>query len=237
MALRPRKDDMFRHRHASRGTTGLPKGAPMSIVLYHHPFSRAATVIWMLEELGVPYELRFVDILKGAQKAPELVAKNPMGKLPIARRRRRGRHRGRRHRPLPRRSLRARESSRPRSTIRRARHVLPLVALRAVGRRARARWPRPRAGSSSPARPAGASYDAMLSAMEQRGLAGRVPLGERIHHGRRHLRRHAALHAPLQDDRGPPAFTAYAERLEKREALTRADARNAAIIAERGLGG
>lgn len=33
------------------------------------------------------------------------------------------------------------------------------------------------------------------------------------------------------------AFTAYAKRLEKREALTRADARNAAIIAERGLGG
>jgi glutathione S-transferase len=55
----------------------------MSIVLYHHPFSRAAGVVWMLEEVGVPYELRFVDILKGEHKAAELVALNPMGKLPI----------------------------------------------------------------------------------------------------------------------------------------------------------
>ncbi|MFO0587503.1 MAG: glutathione S-transferase family protein [Polyangiaceae bacterium] len=55
----------------------------MSIVLYHHPFSRASAVIWMLEEVGVPYDLRFVDILKGEQKAPEVVALNPMGKLPV----------------------------------------------------------------------------------------------------------------------------------------------------------
>jgi len=55
----------------------------MSIVLYHHPFSRAAGTVWMLEEVGVPYELRFVDIMKGAQKAPEIVALNPMGKLPL----------------------------------------------------------------------------------------------------------------------------------------------------------
>lgn len=37
----------------------------------------------MLEEVGVPYELRWVDMMKGEQKSPELVAKNPMGKLPI----------------------------------------------------------------------------------------------------------------------------------------------------------
>jgi glutathione S-transferase len=55
----------------------------MSIVVYHHPFSRAATTVWMLEEVGVPYELRFVDIMKGAQKSPELSALNPMGKIPI----------------------------------------------------------------------------------------------------------------------------------------------------------
>jgi len=55
----------------------------MSLVLYHHPFSRAATVIWMLEEVGVDYELRFVDLLAGGHKAPELLALNPMGKLPI----------------------------------------------------------------------------------------------------------------------------------------------------------
>ncbi|MFO0613515.1 MAG: glutathione S-transferase family protein [Polyangiaceae bacterium] len=54
----------------------------MSIVLYHHPYSRAAGVVWSLEEVGVPYELRFVDIMKGEQKGPEIVSKNPMGKLP-----------------------------------------------------------------------------------------------------------------------------------------------------------
>ncbi|MDB4960547.1 MAG: glutathione S-transferase [Myxococcales bacterium] len=55
----------------------------MSIVLYHHPFSRAATVLWMLDEVGVEHELRFVDIMKGEQKSPALVALNPMGKLPV----------------------------------------------------------------------------------------------------------------------------------------------------------
>lgn len=55
----------------------------MSIVLYHHPYSRAANVIWMLEELGVPYTLKFVDFAAGAQKSPELRALNGMGKLPV----------------------------------------------------------------------------------------------------------------------------------------------------------
>jgi glutathione S-transferase len=55
----------------------------MAIVLHHHPFSRAAHTLWMLEEVGVPYELRYVDILAGAQKAPEALALNPMGKIPI----------------------------------------------------------------------------------------------------------------------------------------------------------
>ena len=55
----------------------------MSLVLYHHPYSRAATVLWMLEEVGVAHELRFVDIMKGAQKQPELLALNPMGKRPV----------------------------------------------------------------------------------------------------------------------------------------------------------
>lgn len=55
----------------------------MSIVLYHHPFSRASSVIWMLEEVGVAYDVRFVDIMAGAQKSPEILALNPMGKLPV----------------------------------------------------------------------------------------------------------------------------------------------------------
>jgi glutathione S-transferase len=53
------------------------------IVLYHHPLSRASTVVWMLEEVGVPYTLKYVDLMAGEQKAPELLALNPMGKLPV----------------------------------------------------------------------------------------------------------------------------------------------------------
>ncbi|MCX4246530.1 glutathione S-transferase family protein [Paraliomyxa miuraensis] len=55
----------------------------MSIVVHHHPFTRAAATVWMLEEVGVEYELRFVNVMAGEQKAPEILAINPMGKLPI----------------------------------------------------------------------------------------------------------------------------------------------------------
>jgi glutathione S-transferase len=55
----------------------------MTLVLHHHPQTRAANVVWMLEEVGAPYELRFVDFKAGEQKRPEILALNPMGKLPI----------------------------------------------------------------------------------------------------------------------------------------------------------
>ena len=55
----------------------------MAITLFHHPFSRAAGTVWALEEVGVPYQLEFVDMLKGEHKAERFVALNPMGKLPI----------------------------------------------------------------------------------------------------------------------------------------------------------
>lgn len=53
-----------------------------NITLYHHPYSRAANVLWMLEELGVPYDLKHVDIDRSEQGSPEFRQKNPMGKLP-----------------------------------------------------------------------------------------------------------------------------------------------------------
>lgn len=55
----------------------------MSIVLYHHSHTRAANVVWMLEELGVPYTLVHLSLQKGEHKSPEMLAKNPMGKLPV----------------------------------------------------------------------------------------------------------------------------------------------------------
>lgn len=55
----------------------------MALVLRHHPRSRAATVVWMLEELGQPYELQHVDLQKGEQKSAEHKALNLMGKVPV----------------------------------------------------------------------------------------------------------------------------------------------------------
>src|SRR5690606_24348395 len=63
--------------------SGRPqKQHAISISLYYHPYSRAAGTLWALEEAGVDYDLKVIDIMKGEQKGPELVSKNPMGKLP-----------------------------------------------------------------------------------------------------------------------------------------------------------
>ena len=40
------------------------------------------SAIWLLEETGLPYERVLTDISTGAQKAPEYLAINPMGKVP-----------------------------------------------------------------------------------------------------------------------------------------------------------
>src|SRR4051812_29464091 len=50
--------------------------------LYWSPRSRSFSAIWLLEETGKPYERVLVDIDTGAQKSPEFLAVNPMGKVP-----------------------------------------------------------------------------------------------------------------------------------------------------------
>lgn len=57
----------------------------MSLELYHHPWSRAATTVWVLEEIGEPYELEFVDLQNGVQKSDEHRSRNRMSKLPVLR--------------------------------------------------------------------------------------------------------------------------------------------------------
>jgi glutathione S-transferase len=52
------------------------------ITLHHHPYTRAANVVWMLEEVGCDYELVYVDLQAGAHKHAGFRAINPMGKLP-----------------------------------------------------------------------------------------------------------------------------------------------------------
>ncbi len=67
----------------AQATTHRAERTPVTIHLYHHPRSRAATVVWMLEECGVEYHLVPVDLMAGAQKSPEHLALNPMGKVPV----------------------------------------------------------------------------------------------------------------------------------------------------------
>jgi len=39
--------------------------------------------LYVLEELGVDYEYRYVNLFKGEQKTPEFLAMNPVGKAPV----------------------------------------------------------------------------------------------------------------------------------------------------------
>ena len=52
------------------------------IQLYWSPRSRSFSAIWLMEETGLPYERVLTDISTGAQKAPEFLKINPMGKVP-----------------------------------------------------------------------------------------------------------------------------------------------------------
>lgn len=51
------------------------------LVFYTNPQSRGRIVRWMLEEVGQPYRTQ-VLAFDGAQKSPEYLAINPMGKVP-----------------------------------------------------------------------------------------------------------------------------------------------------------
>jgi glutathione S-transferase len=50
--------------------------------LFWAPKSRAIRALWMMEEIGAPYERVHVDIRSGAQDRPEYRAVNPLGKVP-----------------------------------------------------------------------------------------------------------------------------------------------------------
>lgn len=205
----------------------------MSLVLYHHPYSRAATAVWMLEEVGVEYELRFVDLYSGAHKAPELVALNPMGKLPIltdgdqvvtevaaiglylADRYALGR-------------LAPQPSEPARGTYLRWSLFAPSVIEPGLMAKANG-W------ASKPSQAGWGDHESMLNAMEVALSGGDYLLGDSfsmadaIFGGTlRYMLRFKMLEPR-------PLFTAYADRLAARPALRRAEARHEAIIDERGL--
>jgi len=53
------------------------------ITLYGMPNTRSFRVLWILEEIGVDYEYKVVNLGKGEGGTPEFLALNPSGKLPV----------------------------------------------------------------------------------------------------------------------------------------------------------
>jgi glutathione S-transferase len=53
------------------------------ITLYFAPRSRSLRALWLLEEIGAPFELVPLDLEAGDHKAPAMLRLNPMGKLPV----------------------------------------------------------------------------------------------------------------------------------------------------------
>jgi len=53
------------------------------ITLHYHPGNASLTPHMLLEEIGAPFELAFVDRDRGALRSPEFLALNPNGKIPV----------------------------------------------------------------------------------------------------------------------------------------------------------
>ena len=206
----------------------------MTIKLFHHPYSRAASVLWMLEEVGVPYELAFVDIMKGAQKAADYVALNPMGKLPtildgdtvvtevaaiglyLADRYAYG-------------TLCPTVDDPARAAYFRWSLFAPSVI--EPGSMAKmAKW------EFKPGSAGWGDYDAMLSTMESALAKGPFLLGDRFTMVDVIFGSTLRYMLTFKMVEPRPAFEAYSARLAERPALVRADALNNKIAAEHGLG-
>ena len=52
------------------------------LTLYHASPSRSSIVLWMLEELGQPYDVKLIKLSDGDNLKPDYLAINPMGKVP-----------------------------------------------------------------------------------------------------------------------------------------------------------
>jgi glutathione S-transferase len=206
----------------------------MSVVLYHHPFSRASTVVWMLEEVGIPHELRFVDIMKGEQKKPELLALNPMGKLPV----------------LTDGDVVVTEVAAIGLYLADRYSAGKLApALDDPARGAYLRWsffapsviePGSMAKAAGwafkPGQAGWGDHDSMIRAMESAVTGRDYLLGERFTMGDVVFGGTLRYMLTFKMVEPTPAFTAYVERLNARPAWQKAEARNNAVIAEHGLG-
>ena len=52
------------------------------LTLYHAAPSRSSIALWMLEEIGQPFEIKLLSLNNGENRQPEFLAINPMGKVP-----------------------------------------------------------------------------------------------------------------------------------------------------------
>jgi glutathione S-transferase len=205
----------------------------VSLILHYHPYSRAAGTLWALEEAGVAYELKVVDIMKGEQKAPSLLTLNPMGKLPtlvdgdvvvtesaaialyLA-----DRHAPGRLAPAlddPRRATYLRWSFFAPSVVE------PAVMARSSGwavKEVSAGW---------------GSYDAMIAATEGALSGGPFLLGDQFSMADVVLGGLLRFLIGFKQIEARPSFASYVARLDARPAFQRAEARNLAMRQQLGL--
>jgi len=52
------------------------------ITIYHSPHSRSLRVLWLCEELSIPYELHSLKMFSEELKTPDYLAIHPLGKVP-----------------------------------------------------------------------------------------------------------------------------------------------------------
>jgi len=65
------------------------QGDPLmaDLTLYHIAPSRSSVALWMLEEIGEPYDIHLLSMKRGTNREPAYLAVNPMGKVPALRHR------------------------------------------------------------------------------------------------------------------------------------------------------
>ena len=52
------------------------------LTLYHAAPSRSSIVLWMLEEIGEPYDIKLIKLSEGENLKPEFLAVTKWGQLP-----------------------------------------------------------------------------------------------------------------------------------------------------------
>ena len=50
--------------------------------VYHAPETRSVRILWLLEELGLPYEVEKHALGNPSMRSPEYLAKHPLGRVP-----------------------------------------------------------------------------------------------------------------------------------------------------------